>query len=158
MGKLCKCNCVYFHLRSTSVASFMRDPTVSIHQMDLQMVDLWGGCWPFVLLSALLQIGRGASIFDDPPPQCPWKLLLPSGGLLDCSKQLACHPFIHPSTVGVSLLPVTDHCPVSPAQSGVVRSVKESLNSQFVESCKGVVQRLTLQEHKMVWNRTTHFW
>ncbi|XP_026576627.1 mitochondrial ubiquitin ligase activator of NFKB 1 isoform X1 [Pseudonaja textilis] len=41
---------------------------------------------------------------------------------------------------------------------GVVRSVKESLNSQFVDSCKGVVQRLTLQEHKMVWNRTTHFW
>lgn len=65
---------------------------------------------------------------------------------------------VHPSTVSVSLLPVTDHCPVSPAQSGVVRSVKESLNSQFVESCKGVVQRLTLQEHKMVWNRTTHFW
>uniref|UniRef100_T1E3L8 RING-type E3 ubiquitin transferase n=1 Tax=Crotalus horridus TaxID=35024 RepID=T1E3L8_CROHD len=41
---------------------------------------------------------------------------------------------------------------------GVVRSVKESLSSQFVDSCKGVVQRLTLQEHKMVWNRTTHFW
>ncbi|KAM6435526.1 mitochondrial ubiquitin ligase activator of NFKB 1 isoform 1-T3 [Liasis olivaceus] len=41
---------------------------------------------------------------------------------------------------------------------GVVRSVKETLNSQFVESCKGVVQRLTLQEHKMVWNRTTHLW
>ncbi|XP_063001372.1 mitochondrial ubiquitin ligase activator of NFKB 1 isoform X2 [Elgaria multicarinata webbii] len=41
---------------------------------------------------------------------------------------------------------------------GVVRSVKETLNSQFVENCKGVVQRLTLQEHKMVWNRTTHLW
>ncbi|XP_063173529.1 mitochondrial ubiquitin ligase activator of NFKB 1 [Candoia aspera] len=41
---------------------------------------------------------------------------------------------------------------------GVVRSVKETLNSQFVDSCKGVVQRLTLQEHKMVWNRTTHLW
>ncbi|KAG8142459.1 putative Ubiquitin ligase activator of NFKB 1-like protein [Naja naja] len=41
---------------------------------------------------------------------------------------------------------------------GVVHSVKESLNSQFMDSCKGVVQRLTLQEHKMVWNRTTHFW
>lgn len=42
--------------------------------------------------------------------------------------------------------------------SGVVRSVKETLSSQFVENCKGVVQRLTLQEHKMVWNRTTHLW
>ncbi|KFO92142.1 Mitochondrial ubiquitin ligase activator of NFKB 1, partial [Buceros rhinoceros silvestris] len=42
--------------------------------------------------------------------------------------------------------------------AGVVRSVKETLSSQFVENCKGVVQRLTLQEHKMVWNRTTHLW
>lgn len=42
--------------------------------------------------------------------------------------------------------------------SGAVRSVKETLNSQFVENCKGVIQRLTLQEHKMVWNRTTHLW
>ncbi|CAI5782695.1 mitochondrial ubiquitin ligase activator of NFKB 1 isoform X1 [Podarcis raffonei] len=41
---------------------------------------------------------------------------------------------------------------------GVVRSIKETLNSQFVENCKGVVQRLTLQEHKIVWNRTTHLW
>lgn len=41
---------------------------------------------------------------------------------------------------------------------GAVRSVKETLNSQFVENCKGVIQRLTLQEHKMVWNRTTHLW
>ncbi|XP_078235049.1 mitochondrial ubiquitin ligase activator of NFKB 1 isoform X2 [Pogona vitticeps] len=41
---------------------------------------------------------------------------------------------------------------------GVVRSVKETLSSQFVENCKGVVQRLTLREHKMVWNRTTHLW
>uniref|UniRef100_A0A8D0HI51 RING-type E3 ubiquitin transferase n=1 Tax=Sphenodon punctatus TaxID=8508 RepID=A0A8D0HI51_SPHPU len=41
---------------------------------------------------------------------------------------------------------------------GVVQAVKETLNSQFVENCKGVVQRLTLQEHKMVWNRTTHLW
>lgn len=40
----------------------------------------------------------------------------------------------------------------------MVRSVKETLSSQFVENCKGVVQRLTLQEHKMVWNRTTHLW
>lgn len=60
--------------------------------------------------------------------------------------------------MNVSLLPVIDRCLVSPTQSGVVRSVKESLSSQFVDSCKGVVQRLTLQEHKMVWNRTTHFW
>ncbi|KYO24538.1 mitochondrial ubiquitin ligase activator of NFKB 1 [Alligator mississippiensis] len=41
---------------------------------------------------------------------------------------------------------------------GVVRSVKETLNSQFVDNYKGVIQRLTLQEHKMVWNRTTHLW
>lgn len=41
---------------------------------------------------------------------------------------------------------------------GVVQSIKETLNSQFVDNCKGVVQRLTLQEHKMVWNRTTHLW
>ncbi|XP_036302458.1 mitochondrial ubiquitin ligase activator of NFKB 1 isoform X1 [Pipistrellus kuhlii] len=41
---------------------------------------------------------------------------------------------------------------------GAVRSVKETLNSQFVENCKGVIQRLTVQEHKMVWNRTTHLW
>ncbi|XP_038603168.1 mitochondrial ubiquitin ligase activator of NFKB 1 [Tachyglossus aculeatus] len=41
---------------------------------------------------------------------------------------------------------------------GAVRSVKETLSSQFLENCKGVIQRLTLQEHKMVWNRTTHLW
>ncbi|KAL1020667.1 hypothetical protein UPYG_G00003100 [Umbra pygmaea] len=41
---------------------------------------------------------------------------------------------------------------------GVVRAVKEELNSQFVENCKGVVERLTLKEKKMVWNRTTHLW
>lgn len=41
---------------------------------------------------------------------------------------------------------------------GVVRSVKENLNSQFVDNCKGVIERLTLKEKKMVWNRTTHLW
>ncbi|XP_073731606.1 mitochondrial ubiquitin ligase activator of NFKB 1 [Misgurnus anguillicaudatus] len=41
---------------------------------------------------------------------------------------------------------------------GVVRSVKETLNSQFVDNCKGVIERLTLKEKKMVWNRTTHLW
>uniref|UniRef100_UPI00398E4E3D mitochondrial ubiquitin ligase activator of NFKB 1 n=1 Tax=Pristiophorus japonicus TaxID=55135 RepID=UPI00398E4E3D len=41
---------------------------------------------------------------------------------------------------------------------GLVMSVKETLNSQFVDGCKGVIQRLVLQEHKMVWNRTTHLW
>ncbi|KAM4737448.1 mitochondrial ubiquitin ligase activator of NFKB 1 [Anableps anableps] len=41
---------------------------------------------------------------------------------------------------------------------GVVRSVKETLNSQFVDNCKGVIERLTLKEEKMVWNRTTHLW
>lgn len=41
---------------------------------------------------------------------------------------------------------------------GVVKSVKEMLNSQFLDNCKGVIQRLTLQEHKMIWNRTTHLW
>uniref|UniRef100_A0A8B9WRQ2 Mitochondrial ubiquitin ligase activator of NFKB 1 n=1 Tax=Bos mutus grunniens TaxID=30521 RepID=A0A8B9WRQ2_BOSMU len=48
--------------------------------------------------------------------------------------------------------------PGRPGAQGAVRSVKETLNSQFVENCKGVIQRLTLQEHKMVWNRTTHLW
>lgn len=42
--------------------------------------------------------------------------------------------------------------------AGVVRSVKETLSSQFVENCKGVIERLTLKEEKMVWNRTTHIW
>ncbi|XP_077074842.1 mitochondrial ubiquitin ligase activator of NFKB 1 [Siphateles boraxobius] len=41
---------------------------------------------------------------------------------------------------------------------GVVRSVKETLNSQFVDNCKGVIERLTLKEKKMVWNRTTNLW
>ncbi|XP_069466474.1 mitochondrial ubiquitin ligase activator of NFKB 1 [Ambystoma mexicanum] len=41
---------------------------------------------------------------------------------------------------------------------GVVRSVKETLSSQFVENCQGVIQRLSLKEHKLVWNRTTHLW
>uniref|UniRef100_A0A3B4XY41 RING-type E3 ubiquitin transferase n=1 Tax=Seriola lalandi dorsalis TaxID=1841481 RepID=A0A3B4XY41_SERLL len=41
---------------------------------------------------------------------------------------------------------------------GVVRNVKETLSSQFVENCKGVIERLTLKEEKMVWNRTTHLW
>ncbi|XP_068099316.1 mitochondrial ubiquitin ligase activator of NFKB 1 [Hyperolius riggenbachi] len=41
---------------------------------------------------------------------------------------------------------------------GVVKAVKESLTSQFMDQCKGVVNRLSLKEHKMVWNRTTHLW
>ncbi|KAK5864275.1 hypothetical protein PBY51_001229 [Eleginops maclovinus] len=41
---------------------------------------------------------------------------------------------------------------------GAVRSVKQTLNSQFVEHCGGVIERLTLREEKMVWNRTTHLW
>ncbi|KAM9445198.1 mitochondrial ubiquitin ligase activator of NFKB 1 [Clarias gariepinus] len=41
---------------------------------------------------------------------------------------------------------------------GVVRSVKETLSSQFVDNCRGVISRLTLKEKKMVWNRTTHIW
>lgn len=41
---------------------------------------------------------------------------------------------------------------------GVVRSVKDTLNSQFVDGCQGVIARLTLKEKKMVWNRTTHIW
>ncbi|KAM8830151.1 mitochondrial ubiquitin ligase activator of NFKB 1 isoform 1-T2 [Synchiropus picturatus] len=41
---------------------------------------------------------------------------------------------------------------------GVVRSVKETLSSQFVDNCKAVIERLTLKEEKMVWNRTTHIW
>ncbi|XP_077368184.1 mitochondrial ubiquitin ligase activator of NFKB 1 [Festucalex cinctus] len=41
---------------------------------------------------------------------------------------------------------------------GVVRSVKETLNSQFLDNCKGVIERLTLKEEKMVWNRTTQLW
>nr|XP_057906533.1 mitochondrial ubiquitin ligase activator of NFKB 1 [Doryrhamphus excisus]XP_057906534.1 mitochondrial ubiquitin ligase activator of NFKB 1 [Doryrhamphus excisus] len=41
---------------------------------------------------------------------------------------------------------------------GVVKSVKETLNSQFLDNCKGVIERLTLKEEKMVWNRTTHLW
>lgn len=45
-----------------------------------------------------------------------------------------------------------------PTQTGAVRSVKETLNSQFVDNCKGVIERLTLKEEKMVWNRTTHLW
>ncbi|XP_028850430.1 mitochondrial ubiquitin ligase activator of NFKB 1-like [Denticeps clupeoides] len=41
---------------------------------------------------------------------------------------------------------------------GVVRSAKEPLSSQFVDNCKGVMERLTLREKTMVWNRTTHLW
>ncbi|XP_062871342.1 mitochondrial ubiquitin ligase activator of NFKB 1 [Trichomycterus rosablanca] len=41
---------------------------------------------------------------------------------------------------------------------GVVQSVKETLSSQFVDNCQGVIARLTLKEKKMVWNRTTHLW
>ncbi|KAF4078547.1 hypothetical protein AMELA_G00200390 [Ameiurus melas] len=41
---------------------------------------------------------------------------------------------------------------------GVVRSVKDTLNSQFVDCCQGVIARLTLKEKKMVWNQTTRIW
>ncbi|XP_040182715.1 mitochondrial ubiquitin ligase activator of NFKB 1 [Rana temporaria] len=41
---------------------------------------------------------------------------------------------------------------------GVVRASKDSLSSQFMDNCKGVIHRLSLKEHKMVWNRTTHLW
>ncbi|KAG9353045.1 hypothetical protein JZ751_017621 [Albula glossodonta] len=50
------------------------------------------------------------------------------------------------------------HCIPYAVIEGVVRSVKDSLNSQFVDGCKGVIERLTLREQKMVWNRTTHIW
>ncbi|XP_021389440.1 mitochondrial ubiquitin ligase activator of NFKB 1 isoform X4 [Lonchura striata] len=56
------------------------------------------------------------------------------------------------------LLEAPGRCVPYAVIEGVVRSVKDTLSSQFVENCKGVVQRLTLQEHKMVWNRTTHLW
>ncbi|NXO85712.1 MUL1 ligase, partial [Sitta europaea] len=56
------------------------------------------------------------------------------------------------------LLEAPGRCVPYAVIEGVVQSVKETLSSQFVENCKGVVQRLTLQEHKMVWNRTTHLW
>ncbi|NWI97027.1 MUL1 ligase, partial [Pitta sordida] len=56
------------------------------------------------------------------------------------------------------LLEAPGRCVPYAVIEGVVRSVKETLSSQFVENCKGVVQRLTLHEHKMVWNRTTHLW
>lgn len=41
---------------------------------------------------------------------------------------------------------------------GAVKAVNETLKSQFVDNCKGVIERLTLKENKMVWNRTTHLW
>ncbi|MBN3301325.1 MUL1 ligase, partial [Amia calva] len=41
---------------------------------------------------------------------------------------------------------------------GVVKSVKETLSSQYVDNCTGVIERLTLREQKMVWNRATHIW
>ncbi|XP_010721249.1 mitochondrial ubiquitin ligase activator of NFKB 1 [Meleagris gallopavo] len=56
------------------------------------------------------------------------------------------------------LLEAPGRCVPYAVIEGVVRTVKDTLSSQFVENCKGVVQRLTLQEHKMVWNRTTHLW
>ncbi|XP_065594345.1 mitochondrial ubiquitin ligase activator of NFKB 1-like [Cyrtonyx montezumae] len=56
------------------------------------------------------------------------------------------------------LLEAPGHCVPYVAIEGVVNSVKDTLSSQFVDDCKGVVQRLTLQEHKIVWNRTTHLW
>ncbi|NXN30554.1 MUL1 ligase, partial [Nycticryphes semicollaris] len=56
------------------------------------------------------------------------------------------------------LLEAPGRCVPYAVIEGVVQSVKETLSSQFVENCKGVIQRLTLQEHKMVWNRTTHLW
>ncbi|NXJ06042.1 MUL1 ligase, partial [Odontophorus gujanensis] len=57
------------------------------------------------------------------------------------------------------LLEAPGHCvPYAVIEGSVVRSVRDTLSSQFVDNCKGVVQRLTLQEHKLVWNRTTHLW
>ncbi|XP_075293433.1 mitochondrial ubiquitin ligase activator of NFKB 1 [Opisthocomus hoazin] len=56
------------------------------------------------------------------------------------------------------LLEAPGRCVPYAVIEGVVQSIKETLSSQFVENCKGVIQRLTLQEHKMVWNRTTHLW
>lgn len=41
---------------------------------------------------------------------------------------------------------------------GAVKAVNETLKSQFIDNCRGVIERLTLKENKMVWNRTTHLW
>ncbi|KAI5609153.1 mitochondrial ubiquitin ligase activator of NFKB 1 isoform X1 [Silurus asotus] len=41
---------------------------------------------------------------------------------------------------------------------GVVRSVKETLSSQFVGGCRGVITRLTLKEKTMMRNQTSHLW
>ncbi|KAI6073780.1 Mitochondrial ubiquitin ligase activator of NFKB 1 [Aix galericulata] len=48
------------------------------------------------------------------------------------------------------LLEAPGRCVPYAVIEGVVRSVRDTLSSQFVEDCRGVVQRLTLQEHKMV--------
>lgn len=60
-----------------------------------------------------------------------------------------------PSPVSIEMLIFTSYLLRA---AGVVRSVKETLSSQFVDNCKGVIERLTLKEEKMVWNRTTHLW
>ncbi|XP_069598540.1 mitochondrial ubiquitin ligase activator of NFKB 1 [Ranitomeya imitator] len=56
------------------------------------------------------------------------------------------------------LLDLPGKCVPYAVIEGVVRSVKDSLHSQFVENCRGVIHRLSLKEHKMVWNGTTHLW
>ncbi|KAL4635960.1 mitochondrial ubiquitin ligase activator of nfkb 1-A-like [Arapaima gigas] len=41
---------------------------------------------------------------------------------------------------------------------GSVQPVKEPLRSQFQESCAGVIQKLVLREHRLVWNGLARTW
>ncbi|KPP60785.1 mitochondrial ubiquitin ligase activator of nfkb 1-A-like [Scleropages formosus] len=41
---------------------------------------------------------------------------------------------------------------------GNVQPIKEPLRSQFQEGCVGVVQKLVLREHKLVWNSLARTW
>eukprot|EP00062_Callorhinchus_milii_P000219 gi/632934059/ref/XP_007898010.1/ PREDICTED: mitochondrial ubiquitin ligase activator of nfkb 1-A-like [Callorhinchus milii] len=41
---------------------------------------------------------------------------------------------------------------------GVTRPVKEVLHSHYQDKCNGVIQRLILKEHKLIWNHLARSW
>lgn len=48
--------------------------------------------------------------------------------------------------------------PRSLFSAGTVQPIEEPLSSQFKEGTLGVIQKLILREHKLVWNSLARTW
>lgn len=64
--------------------------------------------------------------------------------------------YFHTNRYGLlQMLRPSVHLPVC---AGTVRAIEEPLSSQFKEGTVGVIQKLLLREHKLVWNSLARTW